>query len=237
MLYLPNVIISVSIGILVLIIVNQIYLYNQIKLLEIQKLASISQCQIEMISTSLQKVVKHQVPQDIYRSKDEDKVSGHLFSEKEIEDLCRQLSSMTLIPESDLSKIWNMIENLQVETGIFFNKQVIAEDGSIGFSIPLADEPEKINLVNRETTLKVLLEIKKLAETAEFETVTLKQHFLDFITFYQAIVKMLLKNVDKSIDVTTLIMNYQEEAQRLLSMQEPYDYQYNTYEFWKKNLK
>lgn len=237
MLFLPNIVIAVGIGILGLIIFNQVYLYNHIKLLEVKKILEVNQKQIDAVIKNMRALVQHQISKRVYDSTNKAEVINYLLSEQEINKMNQDLVSIEVLNKPVPINILARLQKLQSETGIFFNRQIESENGEFGFETPLADDPEKINLVSREANLQELSEIKQIAAIDNFESTELQQHFFDFLMFYQTIVRVLLKEISESADTETLIIGYQREASRLLSIQSPADYRYSTLEFWEKILK
>lgn len=261
--FLPNILIGFSISALIIGVVNQVYLYNHLKLLALQAEVKANQQQVSVLNRNLTELVAHQPTtervnqllnarksadrdekrllthqaKEMANSKQQTDITNQLLSQRQVDHMLSELQLSQTINLTPAAQILNKLKKLQLETALFFKAQLVDEEGSVSFETPLADEPDKARQVAKVTTVQTIRQIRLVVQKEKIFDRHLQSKFLDFITLYETVaVAMVNENKGAMVKLEALLRVYQAKILELLNIQSVEDYQYDTYLYWVNQL-
>lgn len=264
--FLPNILIGFSISVLIIGVINQVYLYNYLKLLAVQAEVKNNRQQVAVLNHNLTELVAHQptaehLTQLLSNQEFIEHDGQHLIAAEQLADnhseryeayrqrqiaLAKQflsqqqidqmLSELQLSQQLDYTpavQVLDKLQKLQFRTALFFQNQLVDEQGLVSFETPLADEPDKARQVAQTATVQTLRQIRLIVQKEKLFDRRMEAKFLDFVTFYENIVVAMIRvNSQSSVRLEDLLRTYQAKVSELLSIQAVEDYQYDTYQYW-----
>ena len=254
-LFLPNILIGGAIAVLIVGIIDRVYLFNFLKLLQLQAETKANQQQITVLTRNLTTLVTHQPVVEAVNADEQlieqetgepqlpsvDQSTSAIkiprLSQNQVDQMVAELQASQELNGSPAQQLKLKLEVLQRTTALFFKTQVVNENGKVIFETPLADEPDKIRAVAQASTVQALRQLRLMVQREKIFSKTLTPHFLDFLTFYETVASALLQvNANNDAKLTTLLMTYQDKISMLLQLQAGEDYQYNTLLYWQQQL-